>query len=161
MGVRGSPRVIDGIACDIIAGMSRVVLDTDVLVAAWRSPQGASAELLRMVYAGQLSMLASVPLFAEYEAVLTRPSQLRAMGLKAADARQALDELAERVVPVQGWFQWRPQLRDAADEMVLEAAVNGGADALISFNQRDFGGAPARFGILLATPGQFLRSLLS
>lgn len=57
------------------------------------------------------------------------------------------------------WFQWRPQVRDPGDEMVLEAAVNGGAEALITFNQRDFGGAPARFGILLATPSQFLRSL--
>jgi predicted nucleic acid-binding protein len=73
--------------------------------------------------------------------------------------RLVLDELAERVVRVHGWFQWRPQVRDPADEMVLEAAVNGGADALVSFNRRDFGDAPARFGILLATPGQFLRSL--
>ncbi len=75
--------------------------------------------------------------------------------------RRLLDELAERVLRVNGWFMWRPQLRDPADEMVLEAAVNGHADALISFNQRAFGDAPARFGVLLATPGQFLRSLKS
>lgn len=139
--------------------MSRVVLDTDVVVAAFRSPQGASAEILRRIHARRLQMLASVALFLEYEAVLTRPQQLRAMGLRAADMRPALDELAERVVRVPGWFQWRPQVRDPGDEMVLEAAVNGGAEALITFNQRDFGGAPARFGILLATPSQFLRSL--
>lgn len=139
--------------------MNRVVLDTDVIVAAWRSPQGASAELLRLVHAGRLQMLASVALFAEYEAVLTRPAQLRAIGLRAADLQQALDELAACVVQVRSWYQWRPQLRDPADEMVLEAAVNGGATALVSFNQRDFGDAPARFGIVLATPSQFLRSL--
>lgn len=139
--------------------MSRVVLDTDVLVAALRSPQGASAELLRRAHAGQLQVLASVALFAEYEAVLTRPQQLQATGLRLADMRRALDELAERVVRVQGRYRWRPQLRDPADEMVLEAAVNGGAEALVSFNQRDFGNAPALFGIVLATPGQFLRSL--
>jgi putative PIN family toxin of toxin-antitoxin system len=149
----------NGIARDIIPMMHRVVLDTDVMVAAWRSPQGASAELLRLVHTGQLQMLASVPLFAEYEAVLTRPSQLRAIGLRAVDLRHALDELAACVVRVRGWYQWRPQLRDPADEMVLEAAVNGGASALVSFNQRDFGDAPARFGIVLATPSQFLRSL--
>mgnify|MGYP003799719493 FL=1 len=139
--------------------MSRVVLDTDVIVAAWRSPQGASAELLRLVHAGRLQMLANVALFAEYEAVLTRPAQLRAIGLRAADLQQALDELAACVVQVRSWYQWRPQLRDPADEMVLEAAVNGGATVLVSFNQRDFGDAPARFGIVLATPSQFLRSL--
>lgn len=141
--------------------MKQVVLDTDVVVAALRSPQGASAELLRRVHAEKLGMLASVPLFAEYEAVLTRPEQLRATRLSAAAMRRLLDELAERVLRVNGWFMWRPQLRDPADEMVLEAAVNGRADALISFNPRDFGDAPARFGVLLATPGQFLRSLKS
>ncbi|MFT3820534.1 MAG: putative toxin-antitoxin system toxin component, PIN family [Rubrivivax sp.] len=135
------------------------MLDTDVVVAALRSPLGASAELLRRVHDGRLSMLASMALFAEYEAVLTRPAQLRAARLDADAMRQLLDELAERALPVQGWFQWRPQVRDPADEMVLEAAVNGRADVLVSFNRRDFGDAPARFGIVLATPGQFLRSL--
>lgn len=139
--------------------MRRVVLDTDVVVAALRSPQGASAALLRRVHAQELGMLASVALFAEYEAVLTRPEQLRATHHSAAAMGRVLDELAERVVRVTGWFQWRPQLHDPADEMVLEAAVNGRADALISFNLRDFGDAPARFGVVLATPGQFLRSL--
>lgn len=139
--------------------MKRVVLDTDVMVAALRSPAGASAELLRRVHAGRLLMLASATLFTEYEAVLTRPEHLRTTRHSSAAVRHLLDELAERVVRVTGWFQWRPQLRDPADEMVLEAAVNGRADALISFNRRDFGDAPARFGVLLATPGQFLRSL--
>lgn len=139
--------------------MKQVVLDTDVVVAALRSPQGASAELLRRVHSRRLGMLASVALFAEYEAVLTRPEHLRAMRHSAATTRRLLDELAERVLPVNGWFLWRPQLRDPADEMVLDVAVNGRADALVSFNRRDFGDAPARFGVVLATPGQFLRSL--
>jgi putative PIN family toxin of toxin-antitoxin system len=139
--------------------MRRVVLDTDVVVAAMRSPGGVAAELLRRVHAGRLEMLASVTLFTEYEAVLTRPEQLRALGLSAAAVNGALDELAERVVRVRCWFQWRPQLRDPADEMVLEAGVNGRADALITFNLRDFGDAPARFGLMLAAPGPYLRSL--
>lgn len=141
--------------------MMRVVLDTDVVVAALRSPGGASAELLRRVLAGRLEILASATLFAEYEAVLLRPEHLIASGQSAGAMNRALDELAERVVRVNWWFQWRPQLRDPADEMVLEAAVNGHARALISFNLRDFGDAPARFGLTLAAPGAFLRSLPS
>lgn len=139
--------------------MRRLVLDSDVVVAALRSPEGASAEVLRLVQSGRVLMLANVALFAEYEAVLTRPDQLRATRLGAAAMRRVLDELALHVLPVSGWFQWRLQLRDPADEMVLEAAVNGRADTLLSFNRRDFGDAPARFGVALATPGQFLRSL--
>ena len=141
--------------------MTRVVLDTDVLVAALRSPGGASAEVLRRAQAGRLTMLASVALFTEYESVLMRPEHLRACGQTANAMNHALDELAERVVRVECWYQWRPQLRDPADEMVLEAAVNGRAECLLSFNRRDFGDAPARFGLVLAAPGPFLRSLRS
>ena len=52
-----------------------------------------------------------------------------------------------------------PQLRDPADEMVLEAAINGGADALVTFNRKDFGQVPARFGIALLPPQDALRRL--
>lgn len=90
-----------------------------------------------------------------------RPEHLRAAGQSAATMSRALDELAARVVRVHCWFQWRPQLRDPADEMVLETAVNGRADALITFNLRDFGDVPARFGLVLAAPGPYLRSLPS
>jgi len=54
--------------------------------------------------------------------------------------------------PVKTHFLWRPQLRNLGDEMVLEAAVNGRADALVTFNVRDFGTVPARFGIELIIP---------
>jgi predicted nucleic acid-binding protein len=65
-----------------------------------------------------------------------------------------------KAIPVNVHYQWRPQLRDAADEMVLEAAVNGGANAIISFNHRDYGAAPQRFGVQLLTPRNFLRDFL-
>ena len=134
------------------------MLDTDVVVAAMRSRTGASAEVLRLAGAGRLRLLVSVPLILEYEAVTTRPEQLKAMRATAEQVKAALDDIAAMADEVHGHFRWRPQLRDAADEMVLEAAVNGRAQALISFNRRDFGAAPSRFGVLLCTPGQFLRS---
>ena len=56
----------------------------------------------------------------------------------------------EVIVPVEVHYQWRPQLTDAGDEIVLEAAVNGRADAIVSFNHRDYKGAPGRFGIRTA-----------
>ena len=61
--------------------------------------------------------------------------------------------------PVRTRFLWRPQLRDPADEMVLEAAINGNADALVTFNQRDFGNAPGRFGIVMLSPQEALRRI--
>nr|WP_281289010.1 PIN domain-containing protein [Nitrospirillum amazonense] len=70
-----------------------------------------------------------------------------------------LNRLVELVEPIEPWFLWRPQLRDPGDEIVLEAAVNGRADALISFNQRDFLPAAHRFGMPLLKPGDALQRI--
>lgn len=137
----------------------KLVLDTDVVIAGLRSPTGASAELLRMARHGHITMLISVPLFIEYEAKCTEGEHLSAAGLTRDQALTFLDTLTVFAKPVTIRFLWRPQLRDPADEMVLETAVNGGADALVTFNRRDFGEAPARFGIKLLLPSEALRRL--
>lgn len=137
----------------------KLVLDTDVIVAAMRSPLGASAELLRMARRAEIVLAASVPLFIEYEAVCSRIEHRKAAGLTVAETGVFLDALGALVEPVRIHYLWRPQLRDPADEMVLEAAVNACAQRLVSFNARDFGDAPARFGIVIATPSETLRSL--
>jgi putative PIN family toxin of toxin-antitoxin system len=137
----------------------KLVLDTDVIVAALRSPAGASAELLRMARRGELRLAASVSLFMEYEMVCLREEHATQAGLAPADMHVYLDALASFVEPVEVHFLWRPQLRDPADELVLEAAVNAGADALLSFNIRHFARAAAGFGLRVERPGEFLRSL--
>ena len=139
--------------------MQRIVLDTDVVLAALRSPAGGSAEVVRLARHGQVRLVASVALMLEYEAVATRPEQLRAIGATRQSVLSALDFIAAIADEAQGHFRWRPQVRDPADEMVLEAAVNGRASVLMTFNRRDFGAGPASFGIRLCTPGDFLRSL--
>lgn len=137
----------------------RVMIDTDVVVAGLRSPSGASAEILRRVLAGRMRMVATVATIVEYEAVTTRPAQLAASGLNRGEALTIIDALAAVAVPVDLHFRWRPQLRDPNDEMVLEAAVNGGAETIITFNRRDFAPVPALFGIAVETPGAVLRRL--
>lgn len=139
--------------------MQRVVLDTDVVVAALRSPWGGSAEILRLARLGRLQLVASLALVLEYEAVATRPEQLRAIGKTRRQVLSALDDIAAIADEAHGHFRWRPQVRDANDELVLEAAINGRARLLMSFNQRDFGTAPSRFGVQLCTPADYLRSL--
>ncbi|WP_217807307.1 PIN domain-containing protein [Methylomagnum ishizawai] len=76
-----------------------------------------------------------------------------------AEVRQFLDGVAVLVEPVGTYFLWRPRLRDPADEMVLEAAVNGRADAIVTFNQRDYGRTPGEFGIEALKPSDALRRL--
>jgi putative PIN family toxin of toxin-antitoxin system len=138
--------------------MLRVVLDTNILTAARRSRTGASNALLRSVDDGTFRMLASVPLFLEYEAVLTRPEHLLASRLTERQVTEFLDYLAGIVEPVKLHYLWRPQLGDVADEMVLETAINGQADCIVTFNTRHFAPA-ARFGLETIWPGEALRRI--
>ncbi|HVY18292.1 MAG TPA: putative toxin-antitoxin system toxin component, PIN family [Rhodopila sp.] len=133
-----------------------MVLDTDVVVAALRSPTGGSAALLRLLRQGQGTMLISTALLLEYEAVCMRPLHRTAAGLSAIDVQSFIDGLAVLAEPVPVHFHWRPQLLDPGDEMVLEAAVNGRADAIVAFNLRDYGDVPRRFGLLSMRPADAL-----
>jgi len=139
----------------------RLVLDTTAMVAAIRSNAGASRWLLLTALEQRhgLSLLVSVPLLIEYEAVMTRPEHLRAARLSAADVGVLLDAVAAVAEPVRLAFLWRPTLPDEDDDMVLEAAVNGRADGIVTFNRRDFGPAAERFGIAVLSPGEAVKRL--
>lgn len=137
----------------------KIVMDTDTIVAALRSPTGASAELLRRARRKEIILAASVSLFMEYEAVCQRPEHRIAAGLDEGSVGVFLDGLACIVEPVEVHFLWRPQLRDPADEMVLEAAVNGSAQTLLTFNLKHFAKAGEKFALRVMQPGPYLRSL--
>jgi putative PIN family toxin of toxin-antitoxin system len=130
----------------------RLVLDTDVVVAAMRSPTGASAAILRAIRRGSPTLLLSVALALEYEAICFQAEHRLASGLSEQEVDIFLTGVIAMAEPVATHFLWRPQLRDASDEMVLETAVHGRAEALVTFNMRDFGTAPARFGIEVLLP---------
>lgn len=137
----------------------RVVLDTDVVVAGMRSPSGASAALLLAALEQRLTLCANVALMLEYEAVCSRAAHRTAAGLTRKEAGIFLDAIAALVEPVETHFLWRPQLRDPSDEMVLEAAVNGRAQGIVTFNLRDFGTAATQFGVGLFLPRDALALL--
>jgi putative PIN family toxin of toxin-antitoxin system len=142
-----------------IAGYMRLLLDTNVVVAGLRSPSGASAKLLRLVREERLTLIATVALFLEYEAVLTRDEHLAAAGITRSDAENALDVLARFAEPVETFFLWRPRLKDPNDDMVLEAAINGRAEAIVTFNARHFLEVVKEFGIAVISPAEALRRI--
>ncbi len=137
----------------------RVVLDTDVLVAGLGSPTGASRALLQELRGGRLIVAASVAMMLEYEAVLTRSEHLAAIGFSRREVDTLLDGLAALAEPITPHFLWRPQLRDPDDEMVLDTAVAGGCDAIVTFNSRDFLPAAKRFGLSVLLPRDAFRRL--
>jgi putative PIN family toxin of toxin-antitoxin system len=139
--------------------IKRVVLDTSVIVAALRTRAGAGNAVLRLVALRKLRLLATPPLFLEYEDVLKRPEQRLAHGLSLEAIEEFLAELAALIEPVDVHFLWRPQVRDPIDEMVLEAAINGRADALITYNVADFADAGERFNVEILRPGELLKKV--
>lgn len=136
--------------------IERLVVDTNVLVAAACSARGASFVVLRGIVEGRIRPSVSVPLFVEYESTLLDPRVRRMHRLSRVDVIVLLDAVALRVQPVKLHFRWRPQLSDPGDEMVLETAVNAMAKTLLTFNERDFVPAAGRFGIEVVAPGPFV-----
>lgn len=139
--------------------IKRVVLDTSVVVAGLRTRDGAGNAVLRLVAARKLDMLATPPLFLEYEDVLKRPEQRLAHGLSLEAIDEFLAELAALIEPVEVHFLWRPQIKDPSDEMVLEAAINSTADALVTYNVGDFVHGTARFDIEILRPAELLKKV--
>ena len=138
--------------------MRKIVLDTSVMVAGLRTRLGAANAVLRLIAQRRLIALATPPLFLEYEDVLKRPEHRLVHGLALETIDEFLAEFSALIEPVEVHFQWRPQSRDPNDEMVLEAAINGGAGALVTYNVADFVGVVERFKIMLR-PADLLRRM--
>lgn len=134
----------------------RVVLDTNVLVAGVRSRRGASFQILSRVGTGAFDIALSVPLVLEYEDALVRQSDIP--HLTEADVRDMIDYFCSVALQQEIFFLWRPQLRDAGDDLVLEIAVAANCNAIVTHNVRDFHGAE-QFGIRIVNPAEFLAEL--
>jgi predicted nucleic acid-binding protein len=129
------------------------------MVAGLRSNAGASRRLLISALYTRHDFLLSVALMLEYEAVLKRPEHLAAAGAMRGDIDAILDALAARGLPVTPNFSWRPMLSDPGDEMVLEAAVNGQAELIVTFNLKHFRHVARRFGVRAVRPSEALSIL--
>jgi putative PIN family toxin of toxin-antitoxin system len=132
----------------------RVVLDTNILVAASRSNRGASYRLLQLIPDERFQICLSMPLYLEYLDVLTRPEHLLE-GLSERQVVGAVRYLAAQAHLQEIYFHWRPFLSDSKDDMVLELAVAAQAKRVITFNLKDFRGIE-RFGIVVVKPRDFL-----
>jgi putative PIN family toxin of toxin-antitoxin system len=134
----------------------RIVLDTNIIIAAQRSQRGASSKLLSLIGTGLFEVNISVALVLEYEATLMR--YRLELGLTQDDVGDLVDALCALATPHEIHYSWRPSLRDSGDEFVLDLAVAARCDYLATFNRRHFMGI-GRFGIRVVTPAELLRIL--
>jgi len=132
-------------------------VDTSVVVAGLRSNLGAAFKLISLVDKSEnFGICISVPLILEYEEVLSRPGLVP--HLTAVDVGKFLGYICSAAILCEIFYIWRPYLRDPKDEMVLETAVAGGCDAIVTYNRRDFVGAE-KFGIQILSPKAFLQQI--
>lgn len=137
----------------------RVVFDTSVLVAAVCSRNGASFQLVSMLPSSAFKFALSVPLYTEWQAVLTRAEHLPP-GTTVEAARGFLRYLASIAHLQDVYFLWRPFLHDPDDDMVLECAVASGSQFIVTHNVKDFRRATA-LKVTAIRPGDFLKLLRS
>ncbi len=134
----------------------QIVVDTNVLISALRSRRGPSFKLLSLIGKGGFDINLSVPLVLEYEAVAKRS---RWSGKPALSyVSNILDYLCAVGRKQQIHFLWRPRARDPKDDMVLEVAVAGECDGIVTYNKKDFAEAKS-FGLELLTPKEFLKKI--
>jgi putative PIN family toxin of toxin-antitoxin system len=135
-----------------------VVIDTSVLITALRSSIGAAAEVIRMALRGEIVTLMDYKLACEYRDVALRAEQLHFSGKSLAETESILDALEAIAVPIFVAFRYRPLSPDANDDLVLDVAINGNADAILTNNTRDFRGSADRFQIKVMTPVELLKN---
>jgi len=134
----------------------RIVIDTNVVLSAVRSRQGASHKLLTKLGDEHFVVCISVPLVLEYEATLQKVQWPGKPNNKTIeDILDYLCLIGEAVKPP---YLWRPMAKDPKDEMLVELAVAGDCDRIITFNKRDLADVLG-LGIKLQTPGEFLQEM--
>ena len=134
----------------------RVVLDTSVLITAFRSSSGAAAETVRLALLKELTILLDYKLACEYRDVALRSEHLKASGKTQNETELMIDMLEAVAEPVFIAVRHAPLSRDANDDMVLETAINGGAEAIVTNNTKHFREAARDFDLQLLTPAELL-----
>jgi predicted nucleic acid-binding protein len=133
-----------------------VVIDTSVLVAALQSRRGAPHKLLMLVGSGKFDVHVSVPLVLAYEAAAKR--LLEEIPTTERGIDDILDYVCAAAQRQQVFYLWRPFLRNLKADMVLELAVAGQCDLIVTDNERGFQGVE-QFGLRVVTPKEFLEEI--
>lgn len=134
----------------------KIIIDTNVILSALQSSKGKSFELVSKIGSGLFDIALSVPLVLEYEAILR--SHLNRTVFTDSDIEDFIDYLCAVGIKTKIFYLWRPYLKDPFDDHVLEVAVNSNADAIVTYNKKDFLEVQA-LGMKILNPKEFLAEI--
>jgi putative PIN family toxin of toxin-antitoxin system len=134
----------------------KIVLDTNIILSGLLSKKGSSYKILKLIPSGKFDIFISVPLILEYESVLLK--QIKKLNLNKSDINDFLDYICSAAEHTKIFFLWRPILKDAYDDHILELAVASSADYIVTYNLKDFHESK-KFGIESISPEDFLNKL--
>lgn len=138
----------------------RIVVDTNVLIGAIMSAQGANRLVLRRCLCGEDTPLVSQALFSEIREVMSRDDLFAKAPVRASDRQALFEAFCASAQWVRPYVLWRPNLPDEADNHVIELALNGHASVVVSWNARDFRQGELRFPALrVLDPVEYLKLL--
>jgi putative PIN family toxin of toxin-antitoxin system len=139
--------------------MVRIVLDTASFVTAVRSSGGAAGEVVRMIFREELVPLMDLKLGLEYRDVALRSEHVRASALSKREILDLIEAVEAFAEPVEVVMKTRPLSPDPNDDMILDLAINGQAEALVTSNTKHFARAGKRFGIPVLSPAELLEKM--
>jgi len=137
----------------------KIVIDTSVWISALITKESHSRELLRLVFREELFPQMSEALFVEYESVMKRVKVQKLTPLSAEEQSELLNAFLSTCRWNDIYYTWRPNLKDENDNFLVELAVSSGAEAIITYNVKDFQDAELLFSHKIITPEDFLKEI--
>lgn len=137
-------------------------MTTNVLVAGLISGKGPNREILRLCLKGDLQPFVGNALYLEYQDLLNRENIQALCQQTSVSLMEFLDGFAQVCKAVDARYLWRPNLRDEADNHLVELAIAAQAAYIVTNNIADFARAELKhLGYEVITPAQLLRLLKS
>ena len=138
----------------------KIVIDTSVWISALITKESKARELLRLVFQAKISPQMSEALFREYEDVMKRKKIQESTPLTLLEQNELFEAYLSSCRWNEIYYLWRPNLKDENDNFVVELAVASGAEAIITYNVKDFKDAELIFKHKIITPEDFIKEML-